>query len=337
MPVAGHNLTVIDVECLPNYFSLGCLSDTRLVVYEIARTDIIGNPDVGWSRPWDKRAIHHMFRTEFTAGFNSAAYDMMLVRCALSGMNTQELYEMSQRIMRQRLREFMLDRLMDLEPLPCRHADLAEIAPGRAEEAGAKGFMEPLKLYAARLGEDIQDFPLDYHKPITRSQRCDLCDYNVVDLRATMALAGALEGEIQLRFDMSKAHGVDMLKKSDAKMAEAVIRTEVAARGQRVGEPDAYRQGKVPLVARKAQVPIAPHIRFRSEGCEAFADDCRSFEAKWDAMGMRSAFPSARSRSAAWASASAAAACIPPSRACSCARQPRIRLCRQMSSRTTRT
>jgi hypothetical protein len=40
-----------------------------------------------------------------------------------------------------------------------------------------------------------------------------------------------IESRIQLRKDMSKEYGVDLLSKSDAQIAEAVIKTELYKKG----------------------------------------------------------------------------------------------------------
>ncbi|HEY6022497.1 MAG TPA: hypothetical protein VIY48_22325, partial [Candidatus Paceibacterota bacterium] len=119
---------------------------------------------------------------------------------------------------------------------PRRHIDLIEVCPLRGS----------LKLYGARLhAKRIQDVPWadqykleDWQIPIT-------VDYCVNDLDNTELLLKNLTEQLTLRQSLSKEYGQDLLSKSDAQIAEAVIGTEIRKIKGRIPKRTAFSPGKV--------------------------------------------------------------------------------------------
>ena len=98
------------------------------------------------------------------------------------------------------------------------HIDIIEVAPGTAS----------LMIYGGRLhSKRMQDLPISPEDSISESQRSELIDYCGNDLQTTIDLYRALIPRIELRKSMSKHYGVDLRSKSDAQIAEQVIRGRI--------------------------------------------------------------------------------------------------------------
>ena len=57
------------------------------------------------------------------------------------------------------------------------------------------------------------------------------------DLGVTKALFNTLRSEIELRKEMSEEHGIDLRSKSDAQVAEAVLKKAANIRGKEAPSP----------------------------------------------------------------------------------------------------
>lgn len=98
------------------------------------------------------------------------------------------------------------------------HIDLIEVAPGQAS----------LKIYGGRMhSKRMQDLPIHPDDSIEPDMRQRLIEYCGNDLQTTVDLYTALKPQIELREQMSKTFGVDLRSKSDAQIAEQVIRGRV--------------------------------------------------------------------------------------------------------------
>lgn len=104
------------------------------------------------------------------------------------------------------------------KPWEIDHIDLIEVAPGKAS----------LKLYNGRLhGRRMQDLPYPPDAVLTPEQIDETYKYCGNDLDATLLLWESLSEQIKLREGMSREYGIDLRSKSDAQVAEAVIKREV--------------------------------------------------------------------------------------------------------------
>jgi hypothetical protein len=102
------------------------------------------------------------------------------------------------------------------------HIDLIEVAPLSAS----------LKMYAGRLHcRKMQDLPFHPDKILTKDQIDIIRLYCVNDLDNTILLYESLQTELKLRDEMTTSYGLDLRSKSDAQIAEAVIRTSLEKRG----------------------------------------------------------------------------------------------------------
>jgi hypothetical protein len=151
---------------------------------------------------------------------------MPLLNAALEGASCQELKDHSDNIIVQDIRPWELDLRA---PKGVNHIDLIEVAPG----------LTGLKNYAGRMGAPkMQDLPIEPSASITPTDRVLLRQYCENDLDVTLMLFKRLRPQIALREKLGDQYGLDLRSKSDAQIAEAVIKAEVHnVTGKPVGKP----------------------------------------------------------------------------------------------------
>lgn len=159
--------------------------------------------------------IMHNYRT---VGFNSKRYDLLIIWFAYTLQQPEMIKRVSDAIILQNMFHLEVQREFNFKIFPTNHIDLIEVCP-------LKG---GLKLYAARLhAKRIQDLPFDISLPLTEEQKIILTDYNVNDLDETELIFDNLPEQLALRESMSNEYRQDLMSKSDAQIAEAVIGSEL--------------------------------------------------------------------------------------------------------------
>lgn len=151
--------------------------------------------------------------------FNGNSFDIPLLTLALTGANNALLKKACDAIIKNNLRGYQFAKMFNiLIPKGIDHVDLIEVAPGSAS----------LKIYGGRLhAQKMQDLPIDTEASISPGQRVELKTYCGNDLELTLALFKKLSPQIQLREAMSEIYGEDLRSKSDAQIAETVIKSQV--------------------------------------------------------------------------------------------------------------
>lgn len=201
----------LDIEVYRNYFLALFLSDTGKVKrFEIFNGDtsnfdphailaILTNPDIE------------------TVTFNGTSYDVPLLTMAMLDPDTKALKAASDRIIQKNLRPWNFYRDEGLQPPKMRHIDLIDVAPG----------MVSLKIYGGRMGSPrLQDLPIAHTATIQEDQLPLMRKYCRNDASVTQMLFDRLTEQLNLRRAMSKSYGIDLLSKSDAQIAEAVLKAE---------------------------------------------------------------------------------------------------------------
>lgn len=212
----------LDVECYVNYFLIKFKSvDTGKVrEYEL----------FPGGEPLNYGQIRHILESYLIVTFNGNGYDLPMVVLAMTGVDCETLKQASDQIILGEMKAWEFYRAYNLsEPTYCDHIDLIEVAFGQGS----------LKLYGGRLhSRKLQDLPLPPDARISAQQRPVLRDYCGNDHDTTADLFRHLKGPLDLRAQMSEMYGVDLRSKSDAQIAEAVIRKEIEDRlGYRVSKP----------------------------------------------------------------------------------------------------
>jgi hypothetical protein len=175
----------------------------------------------------DAARIKAVLSKNDTCGFNTLRYDLPLIAYALTGNKTHaDIYNASKSIIEDGVAPW------SIADVPTqwtrRHIDLIEVAPGT---------MTSLKIYGGRINAPkMQDLPFDPHVPLAEENLELVASYCENDTQLTLLLADKLSEQVELRRSMGQQYGLNLLSKSDAQIAEAVILKEL---GKQVDKPDA--------------------------------------------------------------------------------------------------
>lgn len=206
-------MLILDVECYSNYFLVMFLNEQgKVAAYEMRGDD--DKLDVG--------RISHIMRAHTTLGFNSNSYDLLMIAGALENRNCSELKSLSNSIIKTNLPAWKVAQNEGLRlPRTWDHVDIIDVLPGQSS----------LKIYGARIGmPKLQDLPYSHDSVLTSEQMDAVARYCVNDLRVTKGLADKVAPQLALRVEMGKQYGLDLRSKSDAQIAETVLKSEIEAR-----------------------------------------------------------------------------------------------------------
>jgi hypothetical protein len=230
---------VLDIECYKNYF---------LVKFKRVDTGAIREYEMFDGQCPDPAPIRDILLKYRVVTFNGINYDMPMLTLALRLMTQatkgtitaleacQALKAASDAIIVGNLRSWQFEQRYDLKvPSAIDHIDLCEVAPG---------VMVSLKQYGGRMhSRKLQDLPIDPSDEITPEQRALMRDYCGNDLDTTIDLWHKLtdgkDDVIAIRELIGAESKLDLRSKSDAQMAEAVIRSQVEKlKGERIFKPE---------------------------------------------------------------------------------------------------
>lgn len=215
---------VWDTECTADYWLIYFkdIANGRKRYFEIYK-----------NHPLDVPGVIKILRHFTIIGFNSKNYDEPMLKLALrGGITTEKLKQLNDAIIGRGLKHWQVEKEFNLPEIPwLDHIDLIEPAP--SVNVG-------LKLYGGRLhSKRIQDLPFDpadlvFSTPGKREETILYCEN---DLDTTIDVFRHIEPQINLRAAMSDQYGVDLRSKSDAQIAEAVIKSEL----ERDGTTNVYK------------------------------------------------------------------------------------------------
>ncbi len=202
---------IFDIEVYINYF---------LIAFRNVDTDEVTTFEQYPGVTLDRAALRKHMLTRRLVSFNGKRFDAPLAALALTGASCEDLKRAANAIINRNLQPWQFENEFPCSiPADWDHIDLFDVAPGIAS----------LKIYAGRLhSERLQDLPIEHDAEIDPEQRQVLRDYCVIgDTVATKDLWVKLQPQIDLRIKMTKEYGIDLRSKSDAQIAEAVIRAQV--------------------------------------------------------------------------------------------------------------
>lgn len=200
---------IMDIECFSNYFLVAFLrmSDDAIVTF-----------DFSGDNTFDKDAIRAIIDKYELITFNGISYDIPMLRLALQGANTAQLKFANDDIIIGEIKPYQFEKKHSLEEMEFNHIDLIEVAPGKAS----------LKIYAGRMHcKKMQDLPYEPNKVLTVDEMLLVKTYCGNDLLNTKQLLINLTPQIELRRKMSNQYKCDLRSKSDAQIAETVIKAEI--------------------------------------------------------------------------------------------------------------
>lgn len=213
---------VLDIECYSNYFliAIKSLANGKVVTFE--RSD--------WT-DFDVEQLNSVLRKYTIITFNGNRYDMLLLKGSIAGLDKDVLKAMSDDIIVNDVKYWDVESKYNLPQ--CKyidHIDLIDVAPGKAS----------LKIYGGRLhSKRMQDLPIEPDASIKPNERDLLTSYCINDLDTTIDLFVRLNSQIELREKMGKELSMDLRSKSDAQIAESVIKKQIEAiKGAKVYRPE---------------------------------------------------------------------------------------------------
>jgi hypothetical protein len=194
-----------DTECYPNYWLLkfrwpsGDNHSFRLLAGEKLH-------------PTAAETIYILFRDNTTISFNGNRYDVPMICAALNGYTCEQLKWLNDQIIVHNAKPWELG-LPDWKPSD--HIDIMEVLPG----AGGQ------KMYAGRIHcKTMRDLPYSPDQHLTDQQIAEVSDYCSNDLSVLEELYNAVQPQLAQRVELGKRYGLDLRSKSDAQLAEAVLK-----------------------------------------------------------------------------------------------------------------
>ena len=208
-------MLIFDVETYRNYFLVSFMNTKG----QVCHIEMRGDGKLKVSK------LAKMMRDNITLGFNSNSYDVYMVAAALENRSCAELKKLSQEIIMSHLPSW---KVADVTVPRWDTIDIIDVLPGQAS----------LKVYGARINQPkLQDLPYPHDATLTEDQMDSVRDYCVNDLRVTKALADKLTDQLALRVSMGKEYGLDLRSKSDAQIAEVVLKSEIETLSDKLLSP----------------------------------------------------------------------------------------------------
>lgn len=254
----------LDVECYCNYFLL-IIREVRSGF--VMRWELFNGKTMGL---YSKSKLVALLRESTIVTFNGLAYDHAIVCGFISGLDNKQLYELSQYMINTELSQWRWNDEWDsIQEITYTHIDIMNVAPGIAS----------LKIYGGRIHHPkLQDLPVPWDKPISIGQRNTLIIYCINDNDVTAMLFKYLRDQLLLRQNLGIIYGIRLMSKSDAQIAEGVIRRLMTDRGV-----NAKSKQLRPLKVYRYDPP--DFIKFESEELQAMFDRVKNAEFKLSSKG----------------------------------------------------
>lgn len=201
----------LDLETYPDYF---------LAKFYDERGKVFHSFGMWPGQPLDVMGIVNMLAECTIVTFNGNNYDVLMLTLALYGASNEQLKEANDDIIVRRLKPWeFCDKWGIVVPDYIDHIDTMEVAPG---------VRVGLKMYMGRMhAPTLQDLPYDPSTALDGYGRFVIADYCGNDLIGTNLLRHEIWERIQLRIAIGERYAIDVRSKSDAQIAEAVIKSEI--------------------------------------------------------------------------------------------------------------
>lgn len=263
---------VLDIECYRNYFC--------------AQTKDMATGEVHWFPMYEGRALDipalKALLSRYTIyTFNGIGYDLPMLTLALAGKDNSTLKDAGDDIIVNKTPWWELYRKHGVEPPNyIDHVDVMEVAPG---------VRIGLKMYGARMhAKQLQDLPIEPSALISPVDRVALSIYCDNDLDTTQQLVDEVGERLALREALSEQYKVDLRSKSDAQIAEAVIKAMLPFDPQRRYIPHGYSfKYEAPAYIRFATPDLQQLLRDIHAAEFVVSDKEEALELFGDATGVR--------------------------------------------------
>lgn len=200
---------IYDIECYKNYFLVAFkgVKFGKIYYFEMFAGEVIDAEKYKW-----------MMTNFRTVGFNSRNFDNTLTYLACAGAPCDALKTATDMLIGEQMAPWHVTAHFGVKRFYHDHIDIQEVAPGFGS----------LKQYGGRMHmQKLQDLPFPPHWALSREQAAIVRFYCINDLDTTMALFLALDEQISLREQMGLEYDLDLRSRSDAQIAEDVIKHEM--------------------------------------------------------------------------------------------------------------
>ena len=177
--------------------------------------------------------------------FNGINYDVPMISAAAMGWDNAGLKQLSDAIIQQQLKPWDLERHYGIRMLQLMHVDLFEVLPGQGS----------LKAYGGKMhAPKLQDLPYDPSSAIDWPKRVLLREYCGNDIETTWLARQAMSAQVKLREEISEQYKTDVMSKSDAQIAEAMMKASL------------------PFKVEKPTVSVGAQFHYRSQPWLSFVN-----------------------------------------------------------------
>ncbi|QYC96787.1 putative DNA polymerase B [Stenotrophomonas phage BUCT626] len=233
---------IFDIEVMPNYVEFGFMDDDTGRVY-VEESSVTEDDPFCKNINWDK--LEWVMKNRLTIGFNSKAFDLPVALVGLHHRRIEAMREATKMLIEDDMRVHEVLAHFGIDPKQLDlfdHIDLIEVAPLDGS----------LKIYAGRIMiENMMDLPFLPNRWLSSDHKSIIRYYNIArDLPSTRALFNVLKPQMELRVKMSAEYGIDLRSKSDAQIAEHVIKHELRK-----------ILGKVP---KRAEIPAGTRYKYEA-------------------------------------------------------------------------
>lgn len=218
-----REVIAFDCEVYRNYFLISFMrfGDSKVISIECKGEDsrLDGR---------DATRIRKILADNTSVGFNSLNYDLPIISYALMGKTCAQIKDLS---------DYIIETKDTAGWLTMKHKEIESFSMGTHVDIVnvSSGVGVSLKLYGARMACDtLQELPIDPAKSLTTDEMGVIKEYCTNDLVLTRDLALTLEDALKLRKKMSAEYKSDLMSKSDAQIAEAIIRVKTGGVGDYV-------------------------------------------------------------------------------------------------------
>lgn len=217
---AGGTL-FLNVESYPNYF---------LITFKLHTQNKFIQLEIGEGKSFNPQFLSWLMHSYKTVGFNSFNYDLLVIWLAYRIQDVGILKDATNDIILRDVREWELKKEYKFQTFKTSHIDLIEVAPLKGS----------LKLYGARLHcPSIQEQPFDVDKDLSEFEISELKKFNCNQVCITELLYDFMKERLDLRESLTNEYHIDVMSKSDAQIAEAIISKEVSKlNGKNIERPN---------------------------------------------------------------------------------------------------
>jgi hypothetical protein len=204
-------LNELDLECYPTFF---------LAKFYDERTGRFSSFSMYPGQALDILGIVNLLSQVTVITFNGNKYDILMLTLALYGATNAQLKEANDDIIVRKLQPWQFCEKWGVQvPEYIDTIDIMEVAPG---------VRIGLKMYMGRLhAPTLQDLPYDPSSALDAVGRFVIAEYCGNDLIGTNLLRHEVWERVQLRQAISERYKIDVRSKSDAQIAEAVIKAQL--------------------------------------------------------------------------------------------------------------